>query len=180
VSCHAARFENGTITVMDTIPLNDGDLRWVFPTLVDESEVRAALRQAADQIEQLASHLGVRPAWTGAGLEFHPHPDGRTASLWGCADSADVSMVVELNLPTDPVDQTVTAPPPWSLTAHIAVRCAAPVDCGMHYIEEKESEHSTPPDAAKAVLAAATWLHERGTEVPPGSWRQLDTRAGHA
>jgi hypothetical protein len=165
---------------MEAVSLNDGDLHWVFPTLVDESELRSVLRQAADQIEQLASHLGVRPAWTGDGLEFHRHQDGRTASLWGCVDSADVSMVVELNRPTDPVEWTVAAPPPWSLTAHIAVRCAAPVDCGMHYIEEKESEHLTPLDAAEAMQAAATWLHERGTEVPPGSWRQLDPRAGHS
>ncbi len=63
---------------METIPLADGDLRRVFPELVDELQVRDILRRAAGCIGQLADHLGVRPSWTGSGLEFHRYPDQRT------------------------------------------------------------------------------------------------------
>jgi hypothetical protein len=44
---------------METIPLADGDLRWVFP--------------------ELADHLGVRPAWTRSGPTVSP-----TVACTGC------------------------------------------------------------------------------------------------
>jgi hypothetical protein len=166
---------------METIPLADGDLRWVFPDLVDEPEVRDILRQAAARIEQLAGHLEVRPAWTGSGLEFHRYPGRSAASVWGCAETDEVSLIVELAVPTNPIEWTPTAPPRWQVDARIAVRCDSPSDCGMHDIETKAaSVQSSPRDAAESLLAMSTWLLRRGTEEPPSSWRQRDQSSGHA
>lgn len=165
---------------METIPLTDGDLRWVFPELVDERQVVDILRRAAGCIERLADHLGVRPSWTGSGLEFHRLPGRASATLFGCAETTEVSLVAELRLPQDPVEWVVVAPPPWLVDADISVRCDAAVDCGMHAIETKEDiEYLSPVDAANGLLAATTWLLQRGTEEPTGSWRRRDALSNH-
>jgi hypothetical protein len=165
---------------VETIPLADGNLRWVFPELVDEPQVLDILQRAAGCIEQLADHLGVRPCWTGSGLEFHRFPDQQTATLFGCAETTEVSLVAELRLPRDPIEWVVTPPPPWLVDAEISVRCEAAIDCGMHAIETKpDSEHASPVDAANGLLTATTWLLHRGTEEPASSRRQRDPRSGH-
>lgn len=162
---------------MEPIPLADGDLRWVFPELNEESQVLDILHRAAGCIEQLADHLGVRPCWTGSGLEFHRLPGQQTATLFGCAETTEVSLVAELRLPQDPIEWVVTAPPPWLVDAEISVRCGAVVDCGMHTIETtRESEHVSALDAANGLLTVTTWLLRRGTEEPTSSWRQRDPR----
>ncbi len=165
---------------MESIPLAEGDLGWVFPELADEREVRGILRRAAWCIEQLADHLGTRPSWTGVGLEFHRDPDQHSADLFGCAETADVSFVAELTLPRDPVEWVPLARPPWSVEGHVSVRCDARVDCGMHVIETRPvAEHADPIDAAGNLLAVATWLLQRGTEEPARSWRQRDSLSAH-
>jgi hypothetical protein len=52
------------------IPLANGDLHWVFPQLADPAEVFEVLLRADAQLRRLADHLGVRPGWTGSGLEY--------------------------------------------------------------------------------------------------------------
>jgi hypothetical protein len=79
-----------------TIALSDGDLRWVFPGLDDTADVLDLVRQADAEIRLLADHLGVRPGWTGSGIEFHRMPSGQS-SLFGCAEVGEVSFVVDLN-----------------------------------------------------------------------------------
>jgi hypothetical protein len=155
---------------MEAIPLADGDLRWVFPELADESRVRDVLRQAAARVEELADHLGVRPSWTGSGLEFIRLPGQEAATLFGCAETTDVSLVAELS----------KASGEWVVDAEISVRCDGAADCGTHGIETRPgSAHATAVDAANGLLTATTWLLHRGIEEPPGSWRRRDTRSGH-
>jgi hypothetical protein len=77
---------------VETIALPDGDLRWVFPDLEDTDEVLDLVHRAAAEIRLLADHLGVRPSWTGSGIEFHRLPSGPTFLL-GSAEAGDVSFV---------------------------------------------------------------------------------------
>jgi hypothetical protein len=77
----------GRMSGMEAIPLAEGDLRWVFPDLVDEAEIREILRQAAGCVEQLAGLLEVRPSWTGGGLEFLRLP-GQPLESWRQRDTA--------------------------------------------------------------------------------------------
>jgi hypothetical protein len=164
---------------VDTIPLAEGEVRWVFPALDDTSDVLDLLRRADGEIRLLADHLGVRASWTGTGIEFHRLEWGQ-ASLFGCAETGDVSFIAELWVPhrfaLDP-----QSGPPWEVEGEISVRCDAPADCGMHPIEEMAPQQfDTPLHTTQALLRVATWLRERGMAEPPSSWRQRDPRRDHA
>jgi hypothetical protein len=162
---------------VETIRLTDGDLRWVFPDMEDTSEVLDLVRRADTQVRLLADDLGVRASWTGSGIEFHRLPSG-PVSLFGCAEAGDVSFVVDLWAPDRYGNSGVG--PPWAVDGEIAVRCDAPVDCGMHAIEQVPGRRfDSPVVAARALLEVATWLRERGTAEPLEAWRQRDVRNGH-
>lgn len=154
-----------------------GDLRWVFPDLDDPGEVLELAYQADAEIRLLAEHLGVRPSWTGSGVEFHRMPSGQS-SLFGCAETADdVSFVVDLNAWDRGGNATVG--PPWEVHGEIGVRCDGRVDCGMHSVEQVERHAESPLEAARALLEVATWLRQRGVAEPLELWRQRDERSGH-
>lgn len=170
---------------MEVIALADGDLVWIFPHLDNPQQVHAALSEADADIRRLAEHLGVRPGWTGSGLEFDRY-GGRTFDLHGFAETADVSFLAELEpgaVQPDQPDQPGRARLTWEVTAQIAVRCdgqAGSVDCGMHTIEAwPASRHYLPLQAATALARAARWLLDRGTAEPVTYWRQHDPDSGH-
>jgi hypothetical protein len=145
---------------MKTIPLVEGDLRWVFPQLADPAEVLEVLLGADAQMRRLADHLAVRPGWTGSGLEFCRHE--HVTDIAGFAESGDVSFVVELWFPRTELLKAPRSGPPWEVDAETSVHCDARRDCGMHTIEElPQTQYASPMDAAGGMLAAATWLLER-------------------
>lgn len=163
---------------METIPLADGDLCWVFTEMEDTAEVSDLVRHADTQIRQLADHLGVRPSWTGSGIEFHRLEWGQTL-LFGCAEASEVSFVAQLWFPRRCASD-MTVGPPWTVDGEITVRCDGRVDCGPHYIEEfPPHEFDSPSAAARALLEVAIWLRERGITEPLETWRQRDARSGH-
>ena len=158
---------------METIPLGDGDPRWVFGETARIDDVLQLVREADAEILRLAAHLGVRASWTGSGIEYHRMP-GRTA-LFGCAEAGDVSFAVELS------SWQPGGVPPWEVEAEVSVRCDAYNDCGMHRIEAiDEQSFDSPVGAARALLEAATWVRRRGMAEPLTSWRQRDTISRHA
>jgi hypothetical protein len=162
---------------METIPLAEGDLRWVFPELANSAEVLDVLRQADAQMRRLADHLGVRPSWTGSGVEFH-RQGGSWASLFGCAEvDGAASFAGELSRVVTDDGLSRSA---WEVDGVIAVRCDARIDCGMHTIEERAARrHDSPLGAANDLLVVMTWLLERGVAEPVSSWRRRDRRSGH-
>ncbi|MFD1150965.1 hypothetical protein [Saccharothrix hoggarensis] len=160
---------------MEAIPLAEGDLRWVFPDLVDAGPVLDVLRQAAARVERLAGHLG-RP---GGGLVFDHLPGAPYAGLSGRAEAEELAFDVRVSAPRDPHRHVLTRPPPWRVEGEISVRCDAIRDCGRHEIETVESAHGTPLDAANGVLSVAGWLYDRGTTEPRGSWRRRDVLSRH-
>ncbi|GAB2964036.1 hypothetical protein GCM10027184_09800 [Saccharothrix stipae] len=153
----------------------EGDLRWVFPDLVDVGPVLDVLRLAAARVERLAGHLG----GPGTGLVFDHLPGAPYAGLSALAEVEEVAFRVHVSLPRDPHRHVLTPPPPWQVEGEISVRCDAIQDCGRHEIETVESAHDTPLDAANGVLAFAGWLFERGTTEPHGSWRRRDVLSRH-
>jgi hypothetical protein len=166
--------------VVDTVALDDGDLRWVFPKLDDPSQVLNALRAGGGHLRRLAAHLGATPSWTGSGLEFHRFPSGVT-DLFGCAENTQVSFIAELNSGVLGPGARTAGGPPWEVSAEISVRCDAPRDCGMHVIEElPPARHHSPLEAAAGLAAAAHWLLDRGTAERPSSWRGRDRLSGHS
>jgi hypothetical protein len=160
-----------------SIALADGDVRWVFPDLVNPDEVQALLREASARIGALAGHLGVRPSWTGSGLEYEKGDRAR-ASLFGCAEVPEASFIVTMTDSHASVWETDPLAFRWELDAEVAVRCDHVADCGMHTIEEKNTSFDDPTDAARGLVEAATWLLERGTAEPLHSWRERDTQPG--
>jgi hypothetical protein len=157
---------------VDTIPLADGDVGWVFPELDDAGEVLDLLRRADSEIRLLADHLGVRASWTGSGIEFHRLECGQ-ASLFGCAETDDVSFIVELWVPHNRASDLQLGPS-WEVDGEISVRCDAPADCGMHSIEEAAPrQFDTPLGAALALLEVATWLRQRGVAESSRSSRRV-------
>ncbi|WP_158842290.1 hypothetical protein [Saccharothrix deserti] len=160
---------------MEAIPLAEGDLRWVFPDLVDVDPVLDVLRLAAARVERLADHLG-RP---GTGLVFDHLPGAPYAGLSGLAEIEEVAFHVHVAPPRDPHRHVLTPPPPWQVEGEISVRCDAIRDCGRHEIETVESAHDTPLDAANGVLTVAGWLFDRGTTEPHASWRKRDVLSRH-
>jgi hypothetical protein len=164
---------------VETVKLADGDIAWVFPQLDNPEQVLEALSAADAHIRTLADHLGVRPSWTGSGLEFHR--EVVVTDLFGCAETRDVSFVAELNSGILGSELRRAGGPPWEVSAEIAVRCDAQVDCGMHIIELwPASKHDSPLEAATALADAAKWLLNRGTAELPTSWRDRDPRSGHS
>jgi hypothetical protein len=160
---------------VEAIPLVEGDLRWVFPDLVDVGPVLDVLRLAAARVERLAGHLG----GPGTGLVFDHLPGAPYAGLSALAEVEEVSFRVHVSLPRDPHRHVLTPPPPWQVEGEISVRCDAIRDCGRHEIETVESAHDTPLDAANGVLSFTGWLWERGTTEPHGSWRRRDVLSRH-
>ena len=164
---------------METVTLADGDIGWVFPQLDNQARVLEALSAADAHMRRLADHLGVRPSWTGSGLEFHRLVG--VTDLFGCAETRDVSFVAELDSGILGPEPRREGGPPWEVSAEIAVRCDAQADCGMHVIEEwPASWHYSPLEAATALADAAQWLLDRGTADLPTSWRDRDPRSGHS
>jgi hypothetical protein len=178
LSAPSASGASGTLCLVETIPLADGDLRWVFPGLDETGEVLTLVRQADLQIRQLAEHFAVRASWTGSGIEFHRLERGQ-ASLFGSVEPGEVSFVAQLWFPRRcGWDQRVG--PPWEVDGEISVRCDAAIDCGLHLIEDMSPrQFDSPLEAARALLKVATWLRLRGTAEPLGSWRQRDSPRGH-
>lgn len=160
---------------VQAIPLAEGDLRWVFPDLVEVDPVLAVLRLAQARIERLADHLG-RP---GAGLVFDHLPGAPYAGLSALAEFEEVAFLVHVSLPRDPHRNVLRPPPPWQVEGEISVRCDAIRDCGRHEIETVESAHDTPLDAAGGVLTVAGWLFDRGTAEAHASWRKRDVISRH-
>lgn len=164
---------------MKTIALADGDVGWVFPHFDNQPVVMEALSAADAHMRRLADHLGVTPGWTGSGLEFHQLAS--VTDLFGCAETRDVTFVAELESGVLGPEPRREGGPPWEVSANIAVRCDAHVDCGMHIIEEwPASRHDSPQEAATALAKAAQWLHDRGAAEPPTSWRRRDPPSGHS
>jgi hypothetical protein len=162
---------------VETIALADGDLHWVFPELEDADEVLDVVRKADAEVRLLAEHLGVRPSWTGSGIEFHRLPSGPT-SLFGSVEADGVSFVLELAA----WDQSGYAAvgPPWIVDGEVAVRCDRPIDCGMHTVEQAAARQcASPADAAQALADVATWLRQRGVNELLASWRRRDERRGY-
>ncbi|MCX5010346.1 hypothetical protein OG765_04980 [Streptomyces sp. NBC_00555] len=84
---------------MDTIPLSQGDLRWVFPDVENPDAVRNVLCEADARIRALAEHLGVRASRTGSGLEFHRVQGIEAAGVFGFVEAAGVSFAADLYFP---------------------------------------------------------------------------------
>ncbi|MFI9008421.1 hypothetical protein ACIGNX_14445 [Actinosynnema sp. NPDC053489] len=160
---------------MQAIPLAEGDLRWVFPDLVEVDPVLAVLRRAAARVERLSGHLG----GPGADLVFDHLPGAPYAGLSARAEIEEVAFDVHVSLPRDPHRHVVRSPPPWQVEGEISVRCDAIHDCGRHEIETVESAHDTPLAAANGVLAVTGWLLDRATTVPRASWRERDVLSRH-
>jgi len=164
---------------VETIALADGDVRWVFPQLDNLSQVREALTVADADMRRLAGHLGVTPSWTGSGLEFHR--GAGVTDLFGCAETGEVSFVAELDSGILGPELRTDGGPPWEVSAEIAVRCDAQIDCGMHTIEEwPTSRYDSPLHVAAGLARAVHWLLDRGTAEPPSSWRGRDRLSGHS
>lgn len=167
-----------TMVSVESVPLADGDLRWVFPALEDVPQVMEALAAADADMRRLAAHLGVRPGWTGSGLEFARLP--AVTDLGGFAETSDVSFVAGL-MSGVPAGLRRDGGPPWEVSAEIAVRCDAVSDCGMHAIEKwPPSMRDSALEAAAALARAVRWLLDRGTAEPPRSWRDRDSLSGHS
>jgi hypothetical protein len=193
----AAGVRRGSIDPVKTIPLAEGDLRWMFPGLEDPTKVLERLAEADGNMRRLADHLAVTPSWTGSGLEFHcfndaldalppgPWPLGpqrvlsQVPKLFGCAGIGEVSFVAELES-MNVGEGRVHPGPPWGVRAQITTRCDGRIDCGEHVIEEQPTGPHDSPLAAAAGLAAATgWLLDRGTTELASSWRERDLLSGH-
>lgn len=159
---------------MASIPLRDGDLRWVFPHLGEVQPVLDVLNTATALVERLAAHLGD----PGGGLVFDHLPGAPYAGLSGVARTEEVTFEVHLSLSCDERGRIIP-PPPWLVDGGISIRCDAISDCGRHELESLESECGTPAEAAGGVLSVVGWLLDRGTTVPPNAWRGRDVLSRH-
>jgi hypothetical protein len=194
----AAGGRRGSIDPVKTIPLAEGDLRWVFPGLKDPTKALERLAEADTNMRRLADHLGVTPSWTGSGLEFHcfngaldafyppgPWPLGPQVvlsdvpALFGCAETGEVSFITELES-LAAHEGRARPGPPWGVHAQVAVRCDGRSDCGMHVIEEHETgPYDSPLAAAEGLVVATRWLLDRGTTELASSWREREPLSRH-
>ncbi|GIH28633.1 hypothetical protein Aph01nite_69430 [Acrocarpospora phusangensis] len=158
---------------MESIPLAEGDLRWTFGQSVDLGAIREIVFRAQDQLGRLAEVLGASSGWVSSGLEFGIYPAMTIIDLraWVESDNLDLPAFCVGVTPQESPDDG----PRWDVDCDIAVRCYAQWDCGMHAVEELPTRsYDSPETAAAALLAAATWLLERGTAEPVDSWRRRD------
>jgi hypothetical protein len=164
----------------EAIPLSQGDLHWVFPVLddADADAVRDALAEADALMRRLADHLGVRASWTGSGFEFLRVEGFELAGVFGFAEVPGVSFAAELCFPRRCL-WDLRWGPPWQVEAVVVVSCVRDVDCGSNTVAELARSYDSPADAARGLVEATEWLHERGVGEPPSSWRSRDDGCGH-
>src|SRR5882757_2475280 len=163
---------------VDTIPLADGDVGWVFPELDDAGEVLDLLRRADSEIRLLADHLRVRASWTGSGIEFHRLEWGQ-ASLFGCAETDDVSFIVELWVPNC-CARDLRAGPPWEVEGGDlgALRRIGRLWDALDRGGGSSAVRHTVGRGA-GIAGCGHMLRQRGVAESPRSWRPRDPRRGH-
>jgi hypothetical protein len=163
----------------EPIPLGQGDLHWVFPSLTDAGPVQEALFSADAQVRRLAEHLGVRAGRTGSGLEFNRVEGFVLAGVFGFAAVPDVSFAADLYFPRRCLWDLCWGPP-WEVEARITVPCDREVDCGGHTVVERAHSYDLPLDAARGLARDAAWLLAQGTSRPTSAWRSRAEGCPHS
>jgi hypothetical protein len=156
------------------VSLAEGDPTWIFPAESVSAALMTSLTASADRLVQVAALLpGGRPGWSGSGLEYNVFPPQGKCNLYGWAENAQVTFVVELAPPGFRTSGSVG----WEVTAEVTVCCEARYDaaCGTHVVEEiTPNVYATPEEAVAAVERATQWLLERCRAVAPADWRTRD------
>jgi hypothetical protein len=154
---------------METIPLDQGKLTWVFPDIDDTDAVRASLAAADGNMRALADHLGLRAGWAGGGLEFHRVQGITLAGLFGFVEAPGVSFGARLYFPRRCL-WDLRWGPPWRVEADIEVLCVQAANCAGHTAAETSRSCSSSAAAADALVASTAWLLGRGIGRPVASW----------
>lgn len=154
----------------EAIPLSQGNLRWVFPSLEDPGPVSNLLSHADGLMSDLARHLGISPSRHSRALEYARIEGITLPGVYGRVGTGDVSFSIGMGTSRRCLwDQRFG--PPWEVTAAVEVTCEQGSECGLHIVEERSESCQAPLHAARALITAARWLHERGTAESAGSWR---------
>ncbi|MFB7616034.1 hypothetical protein [Kitasatospora sp. NPDC056181] len=140
----------------ETIPLDQGDPRWVFPALTEAEApaVEAALALAAGRIRRIATGLGVRAGRTGAGLEYHRNEWIVAATVTGFVETPGLLVVCSLGFPRR-CGFDLSWGPPW--------RAGTEVEVAGEVVDGWEEWFGQPVAAAEGFAAAADRLTGRVT-----------------
>ncbi|MFE0460696.1 hypothetical protein ACFW1A_15755 [Kitasatospora sp. NPDC058965] len=128
---------------MESVPWEQGDLRWVFPELADTGPVAAALAEAGAGLRQL-------------GGELVYHQLLGVASLGGHVERAGREFVVSLACPRRCAWELRWGPP-WQVVAEVTA--------GDAVLAERQSWYEEPLPAARALAAAVAWLQGQEQEL---------------
>ncbi|GAA1238614.1 hypothetical protein GCM10009665_31050 [Kitasatospora nipponensis] len=159
---------------METIPLDRGDPRWVFPQLPDGDAVAvsAALAEADAHLRTLADRLGAPP---GGRLAFHAQPQFAIAGLFGVVEAAGVHFSAGLYAPRRCAFDLRWGPP-WTVDTEIMGLCPPADTCGTHVLATHDTQHPTPREAAHALTEATARLLALATATPLATWHsRIDT-----
>ncbi|MCX5211224.1 hypothetical protein OG689_18340 [Kitasatospora sp. NBC_00240] len=155
---------------MEAIPLDHGDIRWVFPDAGQQqlAAFRPILAAVDARIRLLAARLGTEPGGTadehggatGGGLWFRRVEGIHLAGVFGRVGTPALSWTVGLYVPRR-CSWDITPGPPWEVHAEVLADCGRD-DCRSDHSEEMDGWiHESPSDAVAGLLEAADWLLAR-------------------
>jgi hypothetical protein len=159
--------------MIEAVPFEQGDLRWVFPDVPDDLPVGEALLRISAKIERLAESFGVRAGETGRGLEYVKVSGIPLAGVFGRVEISGITFRADLYFERHSARDQRWGPP-WTVSCDIEVR--GPDDPSI-VIEELSEVVDTEKAAVRIFEAQVDWLIARGTAEELDYWRaQADER----
>jgi uncharacterized coiled-coil protein SlyX len=153
--------------MFEAVPIDQGDLRWVFPDAQDDLPIRDALFRVSAKIEKLADSFGVRAGETGRGLEYTKVSGVPLAGVFGRVEVSDVTFRADLYFERHSALEQRWGPP-WKVSSIIEVRGSE----DPSVVIEEMSEIVDSETVALALFEAQVdWLIARGAEVDLDYWK---------
>jgi hypothetical protein len=172
------------------VPLPQGDICWLFPTLTDTAEqdtVHRILRATDAVVYQVGEGLNARSDASFMGMPLNrlvysrlgPEPELPVTLL--VAEGWSDQICVDVMLAPVGRNPFTRPGPPWEVDAMIGVRCDSDPDfCRWHWVEERRVESiGRPMVAATELQLASEWLLQRIREETEQSLRARDPKRGH-
>ncbi|MFF1869902.1 hypothetical protein [Kitasatospora herbaricolor] len=155
---------------MEAIPLDRGDIRWVFPD-ADHGQLaalRPLLAGVDARVRHLAARLGAGPdatadehgRGTGGGLWFRRVEGIHLAGVFALVGTPALTWTLGLYVPRRCL-WDITPGPPWEVHAEVVAGCDRDECHGEHAEELDGRLHDSPSDAVTGLLEAADWLVAR-------------------
>ena len=153
--------------MFEAVPLDLGDLHWVFPDIRDSPLIREALSRVSAKIEKMADSFGVCAGETGRGLEYTKILGVPLAGIFGRVEVSDVTFRADLFFERHSAQEQRWGPP-WTVSSSIEVRGR---EDPCITIEEMSEVVESESDAVSLFETQVDWLIARSVTEELVYWK---------